>query len=64
MANDKPTSIGWRLLWGVIGAGIAATLLSVSGLGLTPPLLIAASIGAGIVAALVGPLALELLNFV
>lgn len=64
MAKDESMSIGWRLLWGVIGAGIAATLLSVSGLGLSPPVLIAASIGAGVVAAFLGPLALELLNFV
>ncbi len=64
MADGEPTSIGWRLLWGVVGAGVAATLLSVSGLALTPPVLIAASIGAGVVAALVGPLALELLHFV
>ncbi len=57
-------AIGWRLMWGVVGAGLTATVLSVSGLGLAPPVLIGISIAAGIVIAIGGPILLDLLNLV
>lgn len=62
VAGDKGTALGWRLLWGVVGAGLTATVLSVSGYGLEPPILAAVSIAAGIAVAIGGPLLLELLN--
>lgn len=60
--GDSGTGIGWRLLWGVVGAGLTATVLSVSGLGLAPPIVVAASLGAGVVVAWGGPMLLDLLN--
>ena len=62
MAKDKATSPGWRILWGIVGAGLTATVLSVSGLGLSMPILVAASLGGGIAVALGGPMLLDLLN--
>ena len=56
--------IGWRLLWGVVGAGLTATVLTVWGLGLTPPVLIGASIGGGVLTAALGPVALEWMPFI
>ena len=62
MAKDSGMAIGWRLMWGVIGAGLTATILSVSGLGMAPPVLIGISIAAGIAVAIVGPMLLDLLS--
>lgn len=64
VSDGEGTSIGWRLLWGLVGGGLTATVLSVSGLGLTLPMLVAASVAGALVTALVGPLALELLPFI
>lgn len=60
--GDSETGIGWRLLWGVVGAGLTATILSVLGLGLAPPVLVGISLGAGVVTAWGGPMMLDLLN--
>ncbi len=62
MGKDKTTSLGWRVFWGIVGAGLTATVLSVSGLGLSTPILVAASLGGGIVVAIGGPMLLDLLN--
>lgn len=64
VGKDSKTSIGWRLLWGVVGAGLTFTVLSVTDLGLTPPLMIGISLAAGVAVGLVGPALLDLLNLV
>lgn len=61
-SKGNPVKIVWRLLWGLVGAGLTFTVLSVSGLELAPPLLYGASIGMGIVVALGGPMLLDLLT--
>jgi hypothetical protein len=53
---------GWRIFWGVVAAGLSGTLLTVSGLALAPPLLIAISIGFGVLVAIAGPMLLDLLG--
>lgn len=58
------TALGWRLLWGLVGAGLTFTILSVSGVYLSPPVMIGVTIAAGIAVALVGPVLLDLLNLV
>lgn len=64
MGKDSGTKIGWRLLWGVIGAGLTFTVLSVTELGLAPPVMIGISLAAGVAVALVGPMLLDLLTLV
>lgn len=61
-SKGNPVKIVWRLFWGLVGAGLTFTVLSVSGLELTPPLLYGASIGMGIVVAIGGPMLLDLLT--
>lgn len=56
--------VGWRLLWAVVGAGLTFTVLSVSGLGLELPIMLAITVAAGIAVALVGPMLLDLLSLV
>lgn len=53
---------GWRVFWGLVGAGLTGTILTVTAPGLGPPLLIAISVGAGLAVAIVGPMLLELLS--
>lgn len=60
--KDSTTGLGWRLFWGVVGAGLTATVLSVSGYELAPPVLIGISIAMGIVVAIGGPMLLDLLT--
>lgn len=62
MPKDKELSAGWRIFWGLVGAGLTATVLSVSGLGLSMPVLIGASVGGGLLVAIGGPMLLDLLN--
>ncbi|MCX4244380.1 hypothetical protein [Paraliomyxa miuraensis] len=62
--EGSETGIGWRLLWGVVGAGLTATVLTVSGLGLAIPVIAGASLAMGIVTAWGGPMLLDLLNLV
>ena len=64
MGKDSGMGIGWRLFWGVVGAGLTATVLTVSELGLGLPVVIGISIAAGIVVAIVGPIVLDLLTLV
>jgi hypothetical protein len=62
--EGSETGIGWRLLWGVVGAGLTATVLTVSGLGLTVPVVAGASVAMGLIVAWGGPMLLDLLNLV
>lgn len=62
--SDDSTKIGWRIFWGVVGAGLTATVLSVSGLELSVPVLAGISVAAGIVVAIGGPILLDLLNLI
>lgn len=55
---------GWRLLWGVVGGGLIATVLVAAEVGLPPPLLIGISVGGGILVAIFGPMILELLTLI
>jgi hypothetical protein len=56
------TKLGWGLLWGVVGAGLTFTVLSVSGYELAPPMMYGISIAAGIAVGIVGPMLLDLLT--
>lgn len=60
--KDSTTAFGWRLFWGVVGAGLTFTVLSVSGWETAPPLLFGASIAMGILVAIFGPMLLDLLT--
>lgn len=60
--KDNPTKLGWRLFWGVVGAGLTATVLSVSGWAIAPPVLVGASVAMGILVAMFGPMLLDLLT--
>lgn len=62
--QDSNTKLGWRLLWGLVGAGLTFTVLSVSGYELAPPLMFGISIAAGIAVGIVGPMLLDLLTLV
>jgi hypothetical protein len=62
--QSSETGLGWRLLWGLVGAGLTFTVLSVSGLDLSPPLMAGITVAAGIAVAWVGPALLDLLNLV
>jgi hypothetical protein len=61
-SKEHPTKLGWRLFWGVVGAGLTFTVLSVSSWELVPPLLYGASIAMGILVAIFGPMLLDLLT--
>ncbi len=56
--------LGWRLVWGVVGAALTFLVLSVSGFGLDMPVMIGISAAAAIAVAIVGPALLEVLNLV
>lgn len=60
--KDHSTKLGWRLLWGVVGAGLTYTVLSVSGWAVAPPLLYGATVGMGILVGIFGPMLLDLLT--
>lgn len=60
--KEHPTKLGWRLFWGLVGAGLTYTVLSVSGWGLAPPVLYGATVGMGIVVGIFGPMLLDLLT--
>jgi hypothetical protein len=60
--QENPTRLGWRLFWGVVGAGLTYTVLSVSGWAVAPPVLYGASIAMGIVVGIFGPMLLDLLT--
>lgn len=64
MSEVSGMKLGWRLFWGVVGAGLTFTVLSVSGLELALPIMIAITVAAGIGVALVGPMLLDLLSLV
>ena len=64
MGKDSKTHIGWRLLWGVVGAGLTFTVLSVSGLDLQMPVMAGISVAAGIAVGILGPMILDLLTLV
>jgi hypothetical protein len=64
VAKETGTAPGWRIVWGIVGAGLTATVLSVSGLGLSMPVLVGASVGGGVAVALGGPMLLDLLSLV
>ncbi|MEX1366732.1 MAG: hypothetical protein AB1Z98_26640 [Nannocystaceae bacterium] len=64
MSGEPGMKLGWRLFWAVVGAGLTFTVLSVSGLGLDLPIMIAITVAAGIAVALVGPMLLDLLSLV
>lgn len=64
VGEDSNTNIGWRLLWGVVGAGLTFTVLSVTDVGLALPLMIGISLAAGVAVAFVGPALLDLLSLV
>jgi len=53
--------LGWRLFWGVVGFGIAATVLTVTEVPLAPPVLLGLAVAFGVVVAIGGPMLLELL---
>ena len=52
----------WRVFWGVVGAGLTGTILTVTAPGLGLPVLIAIAVGAGVAVAIFGPMLLDLLN--
>lgn len=62
--GDSKTSIGWRLLWAVVGAGLTFTVLSVSGLELGLPVVIGITAAVAVGVAIVGPMLLDLLTLV
>ena len=64
MPKNKGVAAGWRVFWGIVGIGLTATVLSVSGWGLSMPIIIGASLAMGVVVALGGPILLDLLNLV
>lgn len=60
--ENRKTKLGWRLFWGVVGAGLTFTVLSVSGWAVAPPLVYGLSIGMGILVGIFGPMLLDLLT--
>lgn len=60
--KEHPTKLGWRLFWGVVGAGLTFTVLSVSGWAVAPPIVYGLSIGMGILVGIFGPMLLDLLT--
>jgi len=62
--GDSKTSIGWRLFWAVVAAGLTFTVLSVSGLELGLPAMIGITVAVAVGAAIVGPMLLDLLALV
>jgi len=62
MAKGDPTSPFFRVLWGVLGGGIAYVLLAVSGLDLSPAVQAGIAGGVGLAAAALGPIVLDVLG--
>jgi hypothetical protein len=60
--DRKKTKLGWRLFWGVVGAGLTFTVLSVSGWAVAPPLVYGLSVAMGILVGIFGPMLLDLLT--